>query len=179
MTTARSRSRGFTLVELAVVLAIVSTLLGMVLPTLEQIRNRTHLRAAAAAVETDLQFARSAAVALNRVVYVAFSQSSAGSCYVMHTGGADADCSCDAAGNPQCSGAGEVVRSALLEGRSGIRLTSNSRQIGFEPLRGMVTPTATITAESRSGDRIAVVVNIMGRVRTCTPTASLEGQPRC
>jgi type IV fimbrial biogenesis protein FimT len=160
------------------VLAITSVTLGLALPSFDHLRSHIHLRATTAQLETDLQLARSSAVALNRVVRVTFDEGPAGACYVMHTGG-PLDCNCAAADRPICPEGTEVLRTALVPTSTGLSLRSNSRSIGFEPVGGMVTPTATISASSRLQERINVVINIMGRVRTCSPTAGLGGEPVC
>lgn len=169
---------GLTLVENAIVLAITSLTLGLAVPSFDQIRSRVHLRATAAQLGTDLQLARSTAVALNRVVRVTFDADHSGSCYVVHTGGPQ-QCTCETTGSPACTEGAQVLRAVSVPVSTGLSLTSNSRSIGFEPVQGMVTPTATMSTRSRSNEQINVVVNIMGRVRTCSPTEGLGGQPRC
>lgn len=169
---------GFTLVELAMALAITSLTVGLVVPTMDQLRSRVHLRGVAAQLETDLQLARTTAVSLNRVVQMSFATTATGSCYVLHSG-RPGDCSCDSNGVAHCTTDGEAIRTVHLSAPSGVSVSSNSRNIGFEPLRGMVTPTATIMTQSRSGEQINVVINVMGRVRTCSATPHLGGLPKC
>lgn len=169
---------GFTLVELVMALAIVSVTIGLATPSMDHLRSRVHLRGVAAQLETDLQLARTTAVALNRVVQMSFNQTTTGSCYVLHSGRPD-DCSCNLDGVAHCTADAEAIRTVHIATPSGVTLTSNSRHVGFEPLRGMVTPTATFATRSRSGEQIDVVINIMGRVRTCSATAHLDGLPKC
>jgi type IV fimbrial biogenesis protein FimT len=171
--------RGFTLVEMAGVLAIVSLMAAMVMPSLSQMRERALVRSLAAQVETDLHHARASAVAMNRVVRLSFGNEVAAGCYVVHTGDAADDCRCGADGQPVCRGLATVLRVQQGDRAGGARISANVRAMSFEPVRGIVTPTATIAAESASGMRVNLVVNLFGRVRSCSPAGSVEGEPRC
>ena len=132
---------GVTLVELVMVLAIFCVTVGLALPSMDQLRSRTHLRSVSGQLKTDLQLARSTAVSLNREVQISFDQTAGGSCYVLHTGRPHT-CSCVNSGVAHCTGDAVVLRTVQVATHSGVTLTSNSRHVGFEPLRGMVTPTA-------------------------------------
>lgn len=171
--------RGLTLVEMASVLTIVSLTAAMALPSLGQIRERAAVRSLAAQVETDLHHARSSAVAMNQVVRLSFNNEAAAGCYVVHTGATVDDCRCGADGQPICRGPATVLRVQQGDRASGARISANVRALSFEPVRGIVTPTATIAAQSASGLQVNVIVNLLGRVRTCSPGGSVEGQPRC
>lgn len=172
------RVRGSSLVEAMVVLALLAVLVGAAVPGLEAMRERRHLAGAAALLETDLQLARTAAVARGSVLRLDFASTPAGgSCYVLHTGSAGA-CSCTAAGEaPVCSAGVEALRHAHYRAGLPVRLQSNSASIAFEPHQGTVTPTATVRVVGRSGQAVHQIVNVMGRVRSCSP--SLPGHPPC
>jgi type IV fimbrial biogenesis protein FimT len=98
------------------------------------------------------------------------------SCYVVHTGAAG-DCDCSAAGAPVCAPAVEVLRVVRYDSETPLRMQSNSASIAFDPLQGTVTPTATVRVTARNGEAIHQIVNIMGRVRSCSPT--LPGYKPC
>ena len=171
------RQRGFTLVELSVVAGIAAVLVGAAIPSLKQVREQRHLEGAAAQLETDFQFARSAAVARGQVVRVSFQADSSGSCYVVHTGDAN-DCSCMGNAAAVCSADAEPLHMVRYSAADPVRLQSNSRSVGFEPVRGTVTPTATVQVVAAGGAAINQVINVMGRVRSCSPTG-LAGYKRC
>ncbi|HNT38814.1 MAG TPA: GspH/FimT family pseudopilin [Rubrivivax sp.] len=169
-------ARGVTLVEACAVLAIASIVLGSALPGFDSLRQRHHLQGVAAQLETDLHFARSQAVALNRSVRLSFAGSGAHACYAIHTGAA-ADCSCTTGA---CSGAASLLGMRRLEGKLPLALSSNSASLAFSPHFGTVTPTATMRVQGADGDEIRLIVNIAGRVRSCSPSASLRAfQPAC
>ena len=49
----------------------------------------------------------------------------------------------------------------------------------FDPVKGTVTPTATIALENRNRQGLNLVINVMGRVRSCTPTPPLTATRAC
>jgi type IV fimbrial biogenesis protein FimT len=169
------RQSGFTLIEACIALAISAILLGAALPSLKQARERRHLEGAAAQLRTDIAHARSLAVARNESLRMAFSSPS---CYVVHTGASGA-CRCDAAGIAHCTGGATPLRTVQLGEASQLALSSNSESMLLDAARGTVTPTSTIKLTSRSGAAIHSVVNVMGRVRNCSPGHALPGYPSC
>ena len=155
-------SNGLSAVELMISLAISTVLLGSAVPMLQDLRTGQALRATAALLETDIQFARSQAMASGQPLRLSLqSINGVESCYVIHTGAANA-CRCDGAGQAHCITLAPVQRSLL-----------------FDPGKGTVTPTATLRVEDREGRAIHQIVNIMGRVRSCTPSAGLNGLKPC
>lgn len=172
------RQAGVTLVDAAVTLAVSSVALGAALPNFDAMRARRHVEGAAAQLETELQYARSSAVALNRTVRVTFHDDNAGSCYVIHTGAAD-DCRCSATGSTSCASGVEQLRAAHFEAGGPVRVASNSRSMAYSADFGTVTPTGTIELRNRRGESVRLVVNIMGRVRSCAVTPGIAGLPRC
>ncbi|MBK6471456.1 MAG: GspH/FimT family pseudopilin [Betaproteobacteria bacterium] len=173
----KTSQRGWTLVEALISLAVTAIALGAAVPGFHEARERRHLDGAAAQLETDLQLARSLAVLHNRTVRVDFRTGSTGSCYVVHSGG-PGDCSCDASGAATCSPGAEALRSTGYPSSLPITLTSNAASMAFEHVRGTVTPTSTVRITGR-GRAVHVVTNIMGRVRSCSPSSAAPGYPAC
>lgn len=171
-----ARQQGITLVEMAVVCCIVAVLAGVAVPSFRQSAERRHVEGAAAQLETDFQYARSLAVARGEVVRVAFEAAAGESCYVVHTGSAG-DCACAGRSAPVCRANAVPLHTVQLTGVP-VRLQSNSRSVGFEPLQGMVTPTATVQVVGASGAAVHQIINIMGRVRSCTPNG-MPGYKAC
>jgi type IV fimbrial biogenesis protein FimT len=173
------RQRGTTLVEAATVTAIVAIVAGLAVPGFGPAIERRHIEGAAAQLETDLQLARITAVARNAGVRVSFQSPGDGStCYVMHSGAAG-DCNCAVDGQPVCSPGAEPLRTAYFGPDAPLRIASNSKSMLFDPVKGTVTPTATAKVQGRSGAAIHLVVNVMGRVRTCSPAPAMPGHKAC
>lgn len=169
---------GFTLLECVVSLAVLAVTLGTAVPSIQQASERRQLEGASAQLATDIRQARSAAVSLATPVRMSFHQSSAGSCYVLHTGRA-ADCQCVAGAPAVCSNGAQVINAVAFAASSGLTVASNSASMLFDPDRGTVTPTASINVQLRQGPTIRQVVNIMGRARTCTPSPDLPSYKAC
>lgn len=174
--TSQFKQAGFSLVDAAVALAIVSVAIGACLPNFGAMRDRRQLEGAASQLETEMQLARSAAVAMNQSVRLTFSEASGASCYVVHTGAANA-CSCNVDGTASCSSGAQALRNARLVGA--LSVSSNAASLVFDGDHGTVTPTATIELRNRRDEAIRLVVNIMGRIRACSLGQAHSGMPRC
>lgn len=160
---------GLSLIECAIVTAVTALALGAALPSFEEARARRQLEGVAAQLETDLQLARAEAVARNEPVRVSFALDEAGSCYWLHGG---------ARPEAHCAVRPDAMRQVRLDAGSAVQLQSNSASMLFDPVKGTVTPTATLKLQSPAG-RVHLVVNVMGRIRSCSPDAALPGLPRC
>ncbi|MBK1713708.1 GspH/FimT family pseudopilin [Rubrivivax gelatinosus] len=166
------RARGLTLIECAVSVGIAAVVLGMAAPGFASLRERERLRAVAAQLETDVAFARSLAVAQSDTLRLEFGGAR---CWVLHDG--PPGCNCDADGRLEC-GERRVLRVMVLGADHPVQLQSNSRAIAFDDLRGTVTPTATVRLSLPDGSQLNAVVNLMGRVRLCSPSG-LPGYAAC
>ena len=174
----RRAQRGVTLVECVVTLAIIVITLGAAIPTFTQARERRHLEGAAAQLATDLRHARSLAVSHRASVRFSVQQVADGSCYVVHTGPAG-DCQCTGAGSSSCRGNAQALRTVGFERAGPVHLASNSASMLFDADRGTVTPTGTLSLQLQGGATIRQIVNIMGRVRSCSPGAAAVGYVAC
>lgn len=170
---------GLTLVELLCALAVLAVLLGGALPSLFQLRATLTLRATADLLETDLQYARSLALVEGQPVRLALqAQDNGGHCYLIHTGPAQS-CSCQRAGQPpQCDPGSRLLRAVELDRGAGLRLAPVDRSLIFDSHKGTVTPTATLRLSDGEGRAIHQIINIMGRVRSCSPSG-LGGLKAC
>lgn len=172
------QQRGLSLIESLMAVAIAAIATGATLPGFQQALEQRRLEGSAAQLHTDLQLARSEAVARNRTLRMSFGTSASGSCYVVHTGAA-ASCSCDASGVPVCTSGAEALRSVQFESGGRVQLQSNVASMVLDPTKGTVSPTGTLRVLSADGRAVHVVVNIMGRARKCSPGAAVPGYPAC
>lgn len=177
-TFARRAQAGVTLVETTVVASVLAVITGLAVPNFDGALQRRQLEGAATQLETDIHFARTLAVARNAPLRISFETGAAGSCYVIHTGAAN-QCGCAADGPAVCQGDAQAERSVRFAAGGAVGLKSNSRSVLFDPVRGTSTPTATMQLNARNGTAIHQVVNIMGRVRSCSPAPGLSGYRAC
>lgn len=173
----RTRSQGVTLIECCVVLAIVGTLSSIAVPGMQSALESRRLSGAAAQLATDIHFVRTEAVARNRSVRLSFHASGTSSCYVAHTGAA-AECSCSGAA-AVCGPGAEQIKTVHLSPAEGVTLQANVASMVFDPLHGTTTPTGTLRVTAPSGRTVQHVVNLMGRVRSCSPSGAVPGYRAC
>ena len=172
------QSAGLSIVECLIATAVVTVSVGSGLPGFKSSVERRQLEGVAAQFETDMQYTRSLAVAHNRTLRVSFDSDAGGSCYVIHTGAPNA-CHCASDGLPVCAANAQAFRAVRQAAGGGVQVSSNSHSMVFEPVGGTVTPTATVRVTGHSGAAVHKIINLLGRVRTCTPTANLPGYKRC
>ncbi len=174
----RRTARGVTLVESLTCIGVIAVALGSSLPGLEQAVQRRHLEGQAAQLATDLHLARSTAVMQATNLRFTVLRNGAAACYVVHAGPADA-CSCGPDAQVSCSGGAQALRAAAFPADGAVRLTATSSSMVFDAQRGTVSPTGTVRLALADGTAVHHVVNIMGRVRRCSPTGSPGPLPAC
>ena len=174
----RLSQQGLTLIESLISLAVVTVSLGAAAPGFQQAHERQQLEGAAAQLATDLRHARGLAVARHAPVRVGVQSSEGSTCYIVHTGSAG-DCRCTGAGTAVCTAGAEALRTVGFEAGHRLRLSSTSASMLFDPDRGTVTPTGTLRLQTSGGAGIHQIVNIMGRVRACSPAGAVPGYPAC
>lgn len=175
--TRSARQRGLTLIECLTVLAILAVVLGSAAPSFGKFAERRHLEGTAAQLATDIQHTRSLAVARDGGHRISFRHGVAGSCYVVHTGPAQA-CQCEADGTVQCTAGAAALRNLSFPAEGPVQVRANVGSILFHPVHGTSTPTGTVRVVARSGATVHQVVNLMGRVRACSPNG-VPGYPAC
>jgi type IV fimbrial biogenesis protein FimT len=148
----------------------------LAVPSFDSCLQRRHLEGAATQLGTDIQHARSLAVARNTPLRISFEAGA--SCHVVHTG-APNQCGCAADGTAICQGDAVAERAVRFEPGGPVSLKSNSRSVLFDPTSGTSSPTGTVQLQARNGTAIHQVMNIMGRVRSCSPAPTLSGYRRC
>jgi type IV fimbrial biogenesis protein FimT len=176
--TSRRQGRGVTIVEALLTLSTLAFTLSAGLPGLGEARARRQLEGTAAQVTADIGHARSLAVSLGAAVRFTVQQDQGGSCYVIHTG-SSSSCTCSSQGSSTCQSGAQVLHLVNLDATQAVRMGTNSRSMLFDPNRGTITPTGTITLIAADGKALNLVVNIMGRVRSCAPGQPMPGFPAC
>lgn len=146
MTTPRRlRRRGLTLIELMVVVALLGVLLALGAPSLFDYIRVQRLKSISAQLSTDVQFARSQAVAHGLRSFVLFpAAGSAVSCYTIYElrPGGDATklyCDCTKGAGQACTNPVSVeLRTVALPSDGGVKLQlpAGDRGFGFDPVTG-------------------------------------------
>lgn len=172
-----TRQRGLTLIECLTALAILAVVLGSAAPGFGKLAERRHLEGTAAQLATDIQHTRSLAVGRDSGQRMSFRHDASGSCYVVHTGPAQA-CQCQVGAVAQCAAGATALRSVSFPADGPVQVRANVGSILFHPVHGTSTPTGTLRVVARSGATVHQVVNLMGRTRACSPNG-VAGYPAC
>lgn len=201
--------RGFTLIELMVVVAVVAVVLMMAAPAFRDMIIKQRLQGTADQFMTDVQFARTEAASRQTATRLRFKTVPGMTCYIIHTcnvaSASVCTCDCSAAAGSRCNPGDEEIRTVQLSTAQGVALfpvkyngnTPTEANLAFDPATGGVTfwyPTSlTIFDPPPDGDlwvkvsragatpsaSIRTVVNATGRPRACAQGGSVSGMNPC
>ena len=172
------RQRGNTMLEACMVMAVAGVLVGATVPGLQDIVETRRVSGTAAQLATDIQWVRTEAVLRNVPVRLSFHVAADATCWVVHTGAA-AQCRCDAPGPAVCTGGAEQIKTVRLPAGEHVALQANVASMLFDPLHGTSTPAGTLRLVGAHGREVQHVVNVMGRVRSCSPQGAVPGYRAC
>jgi type IV fimbrial biogenesis protein FimT len=189
---AQPRLRGFSLVELLIVVAVLGLVLMLGLPNVSAWLQNTQIRNSAEATISGLQLARGEALRRNRLVRFSLVDSLAAGCNLATAGPnwivsmADPSANCGAApsdtvdpfivqkrGNQEGSPNVVLAASATDVTFSGLGAASNTLQIDFSNPGGGACQTAAGPMRC-----LRVVVSSSGSVRMCDPAVTDATDPR-
>lgn len=157
---------GFTLLELAIVLAVLAVLGALAVPTLGARVERQRLAAAAQSLAADLANARFEAAQRGQALHV---QPASGPAWCWSV---SATTPCDCAQPQPCQ-----LHRAHAAAHAGVRLVQAS-SARLEP-SGTSLATQVATFESRRGEQLRVLLLPMGRARICTSAGTMTEYAPC
>jgi type IV fimbrial biogenesis protein FimT len=179
-------ARGFTMIELMVVIAITAVLLAVAAPSFVNYIAKQRVEGLMSELGTDLQYARSEAVARNTDVRITFGTG----CYVIHTqpdGATASSCSqidgvASVMGAAAAASAVEIKTTKVRAAQATIAPEGGISFLQFEPIRGAAAwdsaaSAAAVTVQSSAGSwQLRALVNqSVGRLRFCSPNGSMKG----
>ncbi len=194
MTRALARQRGFTLIELMVVVAVVAVLAVLAAPSLREMILMQRLRGINAQLVTDLQYARTEAVSRGKHVRFNFGSDGTQTCYVIYTGSSSTRCDCTRGVGNACTLASyKELRTVTSKRDSSVAFALPAGQdaaFAFDYVTGGLmsiptdvasTPLAQVQIDARIDDdrRLRNAVNQTGRPSVCAPNASRMGVTAC
>lgn len=171
------RQRGLSLLEVAIVVAILAIVAATALPSFTDLVAARRLEGAATRLAADIQFVRGEAIARNRSLRLSIRNGADATCWIVHTGSA-LECSC-AAASAICTGDALAIRSVALPTTERVAVSGNVSSIVFDPLHGTSTPTGTLRLVDARGRAVHHIVNVLGRVRSCSPAGGVAGYSTC
>lgn len=162
--------RGFTVVELLVVIALVAVLARLVAPSFRSFLAKQRVEGVASELVTDLQYARSESVTRNVPVRVTFIGTD---CYVIHQESL-AVTTCTTTADPA------LLKTVQISSGSTASFTSVPAFVAFEPVRGTASTSGSVTVSSSVGTRqLQVDLSALGRVHLCSPSGTVAGYSTC
>lgn len=188
--------RGFTLVELLVVVAVSVVLLAISIPSFRNLIVEQRLQSVTAQVATDLQFARAEAAARNMPVYVSYRLATGHqTCYAIYTSAtAGAFCNCVFGVSGACPLASQtLIKIGSVRWDGAVRLTAPVLNMAFDNVTGGIvwgtsdfaslSPVDWNIETSVIGDttrRLRVHVSPGGRTSICNVgSKAVGGYPPC
>lgn len=190
-TVLRVSKKGLTLVELLVAVAILAVLLAVAVPAMNDWLMAQRVVSTTAQLVTDLNYARSETIKLNRSIRVTFNSDASQSCYTVHTTGTvTGQCSCLRGANSAClnptTGAAIAglteLKTVSVPTNSGVSIASTPVIIQFDAPTGLVANATTLAANVSGGSarQLRAVTNATGRPASCAPSgSSIKGYATC
>lgn len=176
--TGTPRQEGLTLLELAIVVAITAIVAAAAVPSFTALIDARRLDSAATRLAADVQLARSEAIARNRPLRLGVFTGAGATCWIVHSGAAS-DCRCSDLAGPVCGAGARLVKGVALANSERVSVAANVASIVFDPLHGTSTPTGTLRLVGAHGRAVHHVVNVIGRVRSCSPDDAVPGYSPC
>jgi type IV fimbrial biogenesis protein FimT len=178
MKTQPARQRGITLIETCMVLAVSTVLATTAAPGMQDLIAARRLDNAASQLANDIHLIRTAAVARNQALRLSFLPRVGGSCYVIHTGSAG-QCECNGSAPAVCHGNAREIKTVAIADTDQVSVTPNVSSVVFDPMHGTSTPTGTLRVVGAGGREVRHIINVMGRVRSCSPAPVVPGYRAC
>jgi type IV fimbrial biogenesis protein FimT len=194
------RRSGFTLIETMIVVALVAVLLAVAAPSMKEMIETRRLRAINAQLVTDLQFARSEAIARRTFGRIDFNLDPALTltCYTIYTA-LDSLRGCDCKKGPGAACAGNPgaveIRTVQIPKSSKVLIDIPPQldltwAMGFEPAMGGLvnlivdtdpTPLNRFRVDTKIDSARSMRIEVLqsGRPSVCGPTGSKMGLPSC
>ncbi len=187
--------RGFTLIELMVVVALALILITLAAPSVKELLAMQRLQSVHTTLVTDLQYARAEAVRRNTTVSFEVVNTSDMSCYVayINTGAfSGGDCDCRRTPGSACTGSFAELRTVQVPKATSVSLAASSSaaaKIFFFPKPQIPTGAAEPSYTNPGDWRVDVsvtgrgvlraAVNSSGFVTACSPSGSVKQVAAC
>ena len=155
------RPRGFTIIELMVVVAVAGILLAVAVPSFTAATARARLEGAANELSVDLQYTRNEAI--RRRTSAALSVDANGNGYTLTYF------------DPTSA---SNINFKTVTMPATVTVTGNAT-VQFTSLRGLAAAQTIDASSTQTTATLRVATNATGRVQLCTPSGGFGGYPAC
>ncbi len=162
-----NENKGFTLIELMVVIAIVGIVTSLAIPTFGSMMQRNQLKAAVQSFQDDMQFAHTQAIKRSQNILINHTRVSTAAgnwCYGLTT---NASCNCDPNADGNTSDSTCEIKTVSGASFNTIKMFSDTGNSSFDFRRGTIGANGVTFNTTSYAAR--VVFSAAGRVRICTP----------
>ena len=180
--------RGFTLIEMMMVILVIAVISVLAVPSMKDYIDVSRLKAATEAIAGDLQLARSESVKRNIPIYVNFKADNTTTwCYgIDENTGCDCDltapdnanaCALSINGNNilYATTTKPSVTPNMSSDYQGVELAqvsfNGNTYTSFSPTRGTAS-SGTLKLTAANGRILKVIISPIGRIRICTPNSN-------
>ncbi|WP_417226599.1 GspH/FimT family pseudopilin [Amphritea sp.] len=184
----RPLNAGFTLIELLVTITVLAILITAVIPSFSTFIGQHRLEVAGEAIYSDLNFARTEVITRGSGAEVSVSFTTDGAnnwCYGLSVNG---NCNCaltditDANACVLDRGGVSTLKTVNSSSFDGVNMTSSvfgaDSFTRFSAIRSKAT-SGLVSLATLSGEQLQISVTALGRVRICTPNASMTKYSAC
>ena len=171
----RTSSRGFTLFELMLAVALLGLALALAVPSLSTMSERRQTIAAVERIYGELQLARSTAVAMSQPIFMNINSGDDWALGVSDNAACDPVDNVPACSIPDVDGNNAITHLFSAVDNGDVTVTADGNQITFFSQRGTATP-ININVSSAGDTRYSVniMVRALGQVSICSPTDDPE-----
>jgi type IV fimbrial biogenesis protein FimT len=186
---------GLTLIELMVVIALIGVILALAAPSMREMIDMRRLRAINAQLVTDMQFARSEAVARRVNIRVGFRDDTEKTCYTLYTAPTNvlsSRCNCLLGEGNACTAPSVEIKTVVVprSSRVTIGVPQGSRSFAFEPTMGSLLgipvdqlsnpiPGFDVDTAIDAARTLRVAISQAGRPTVCAPPGSHVSESAC
>jgi len=169
------RQKGFTLLELMITVAVLAIVITIAVPSMRSAAEKRRTTGAAEEIYSQLQLARSEAIARSQPVFMNIS---AGADWAI---GVSNDAACDPSDNipacilPDTTNNNPITHRFTSDDHRDVSIATTANQITFQSQRGTANgANIDITSTGDTGYVMSVVVGPLGQVSMCSSNADIS-----